>query len=820
MKTKLKNILYTIVVLILFTSSLILDIHAQPKNDNQTEKKLTICHYPKGNSENVQEIEINENSLDTHLEHGDYIKKENEECKSKAVEVPIPIPTTLEPVNQPIPEPINPVPTNPTTYEPINLPTSYPSQRTLGATTQNALPTTQNIDTNNLYYNLYPVYRFLNILNPDAPRHFYTISRTEMEYIRDNLAYEWKLEGIAYLAWIDNDPLNITCINGRTSVYRFFSSSLSNHLYTIDENEKNQLMNNSAYIFEGVKYCVYPNQVGGTNPVYRFFHTGYGKHFYTISEKEKDDTITEYNRLKAIYEGAGVPFYYWTFEDIKFYAIPYNSFYGDLYGRARTEATSNDKKIGESDFMCGGYKFVIYQNSSNKIQVGDYVYNPSVDQFFWIMVENNFVSAYYSYINHCDVLGLPIGNSATAAVSRYQSSGEYQMYEKGGIYYSSYGTFAVYGKIFEIYETENATPGTGGNYGFPVEAARPYPEYNNSTCQQFEGGLICEEENTEPQPIDLDADGLDDNLENELMYKYAPVIYLDKDEEYLPANVDWFLQYSQLKLFQKDCDTQEFDIDEKNYTELTNIVNIKKGPICYPLTDQFIHSGEPGPSIDDDHYYFLDFWEFFHEGSENKADWYTYTRVYKNNNGGINLQYWYFFPYNDPAFFLSLGGWEHQGDWEHITVELDSENNPLFVHYAEHTNIDPGSTVCWDVKSNTCKTDSRVDFDFSVLKIDGTHPEVLIAEGSHASYPKVGTLSNKESSFQKGGDLKTWYTWKEGSLLNMGEMPSYKEGAGPTFGFARFSGRWGRTRPYVELGIHSFSPKTMTYQLEGWNYNQ
>jgi parallel beta-helix repeat protein len=74
------------------------------------------------------------------------------------------------------------------------------------------------------------------------------------------------------------------------------------------------------------------------------------------------------------------------------------------------------------------------------------------------------------------------------------------------------------------------------------------------------------------------------------------------------------------------------------------------------------------------------------------------------------LQYWFFYPYND--------WWDkHEGDWELVQVIL-SENtrSPIKITYSWHSG---GTTKLWN------ETD--------VKKI-GTHPEVYVARGSHASY--------------------------------------------------------------------------------------
>jgi hypothetical protein len=42
-------------------------------DDHKESHKIVICHLPPGNPENIQTIEIDEHSLDTHLGHGDYV---------------------------------------------------------------------------------------------------------------------------------------------------------------------------------------------------------------------------------------------------------------------------------------------------------------------------------------------------------------------------------------------------------------------------------------------------------------------------------------------------------------------------------------------------------------------------------------------------------------------------------------------------------------------------------------------------------------------------------------------------------------------------
>ena len=84
--------------------------------------------------------------------------------------------------------------------------------------------------------------------------------------------------------------------------------------------------------------------------------------------------------------------------------------------------------------------------------------------------------------------------------------------------------------------------------------------------------------------------------------------------------------------------------------------------------------------------------------------------------GTIVLQYWYF--YADDFWSLqyppSAFAWQaHEGDWEVVTVVLDSEQNPVETAYSQHCT---GERRSWA----------------NVQKV-GTHPVVYVATGSHAN---------------------------------------------------------------------------------------
>ena len=89
----------------------------------------------------------------------------------------------------------------------------------------------------------------------------------------------------------------------------------------------------------------------------------------------------------------------------------------------------------------------------------------------------------------------------------------------------------------------------------------------------------------------------------------------------------------------------------------------------------------------------------------------------------LNLQYWFFYSYNDWA--QSFGGFnDHEGDWEglHLFFRVDANQRP----------IEPPAHICYmGHHSRITKAWNHPD----VTK-EGTHPHVYVAAGSHASYPE------------------------------------------------------------------------------------
>ena len=124
--------------------------------------------------------------------------------------------------------------------------------------------------------------------------HFYSSDLNEINYIQEKtsageMSYTYEAEKFQVLA--DDELLTGEAIEGVKPVYRFFNTGTGAHLYTMDENEKDYIIDSFAnYSFEGIKYYAFETEPENldTIPVYRMLNNQSGAHLFTIDQNEID----------------------------------------------------------------------------------------------------------------------------------------------------------------------------------------------------------------------------------------------------------------------------------------------------------------------------------------------------------------------------------------------------------------------------------------------------------------------------------------------------------------------------------------------------
>jgi hypothetical protein len=144
--------------------------------------------------------------------------------------------------------------------------------------------------------------------------------------------------------------------------------------------------------------------------------------------------------------------------------------------------------------------------------------------------------------------------------------------------------------------------------------------------------------------------------------------------------------------------------------------------------------------------------------------------------GKLALQYWFFYVFND---FNNL----HEGDWEMIQLDFDARSaadaltkQPIEVGYSQHEGAE---RAAWS--------------DDKVERVDGTHPVVYPAAGSHANFYSQALFLGRSAAQGVGCDDT------EGDHVELrpavAVIPSASADYLRAYPWLGFRGRWGELRP-------------------------
>ncbi|HEX9939916.1 MAG TPA: hypothetical protein VGB15_22465 [Longimicrobium sp.] len=310
---------------------------------------------------------------------------------------------------------------------------------------------------------------------------------------------------------------------------------------------------------------------------------------------------------------------------------------------------------------------------------------------------------------------------------------------------------------------------------------------------------------------DADQDGIDDGREADLIDQYAPLLYMPNLIERAqagsvtgdwtwPANVQWYFPQVRMRMHHNSC--PDHAVLDFGYVNTGSLISQQHRRFtlgwsgCSHQDPVQYSSGSWHP---DDHF-------FLQAGTDDQvhpgihsgaAGWIVYAHAYRNNIGGVSIQYWFFYPYND---YVSSAN--HEGDWEHVNVRLDAADQVNTVWYSQHDNL--VAYAPWQ------------------LTWYGTHPQVWVADGSHANYPSQATCDSQDMGPPNcwTNVSQRWFTWaggrgydaglQGGGIVNVGERFSPMAGQE----WIRYSGRWG------EVGNvdGTSGPRGPVYNKHNWWY--
>ena len=253
--------------------------------------------------------------------------------------------------------------------------------------------------------------------------------------------------------------------------------------------------------------------------------------------------------------------------------------------------------------------------------------------------------------------------------------------------------------------------------------------------------------------------------EVQLAQRYAPALELSTDDRgcedaapFGPVNVNVVLDNDEVAL--------------RGPWDRTNVVKI--APTAQDLSRGLFdyHLDFPGDPLSPDCTYVT--WQKRLDAQGKPPTAYAHVATDAAHPGELALQYWFFYVFND---FNNL----HEGDWEMIQLNFDAadaaaalKTQPTEVGYSQHEGAE------------------RADWTSSKLrKVDGTHPVVYPAAGSHANFYSSALFLGRSAAQGVGcDDTRGPNTEVSPTLV---DVPT--TGYAGAFPWLEFQGRWGELQP-------------------------
>jgi hypothetical protein len=282
----------------------------------------------------------------------------------------------------------------------------------------------------------------------------------------------------------------------------------------------------------------------------------------------------------------------------------------------------------------------------------------------------------------------------------------------------------------------------------------------------------CTADTQKPCDAALDATGINHETLLALANRFAPIIFYAPDEPNLPVSVDRYVQNSELWFYSEDCNPTRAKIGR-----LTDALGSDKAVPSCRADNEMVAAAGTRSLLKKTTFYLSNVPEGDRRGSSDTKLWATYCHAYRNDIGGLTLQYWRFYAYNTGYFIgLRLDAASHGGDWEAIHVVLGPGEtfSPVQIRLLGHTQI---TTTPWRDVITT-----------------GGHPMVLAEKGSHTSQLATRRDLSKRRNFI---EHETWsggaVRWPDGRRSDSGLLMLLGQKTCPEPGmqWLRYSGLWG-----------------------------
>jgi hypothetical protein len=251
--------------------------------------------------------------------------------------------------------------------------------------------------------------------------------------------------------------------------------------------------------------------------------------------------------------------------------------------------------------------------------------------------------------------------------------------------------------------------------------------------------------------------------------KYAPAVFLHPSEDAFPARaVNFFIRNSELVWSnhnERDYKLTDFGQTDARRLGVRSYLDAYAacGWWAWQLTRPY-QSGRGdwppygGCKLEDRDGFFLNLRDAQHAGEPSALGEVPVYYEYPREQGGY-IAYWFFYAYNRTRVHgQDRARFDHEGDWENITVDLDERNRPKQVAYYRH-GCKPPMVVPWPLVPRTDSAGRRSS--------SGTHPIVYSARGRHGSYAQVGDGSRNHCESGRVGDDqlarggRQWRTWEK-----------------------------------------------------------